>query len=140
MYLHLNPGRAKDCCCCYVSCRNKTLSDGSRNLTIWECYPRVIFYTSFSYSTSVSHQALSFFSVQGCSCVSVLFSAVNTSWVPALCHIVCSGCTSTPISNVSFSRREYSMIEAIIGVCLSTAAVYRRELLCQGRLAKVMLE
>lgn len=32
------------------------------------------------------------------------------------------------------------MIEAIIGVCLNTAAVYRRELLCQGRLAKVMLE
>lgn len=67
---------------------------------------------------------------------------MNIYRIHALCQILCSGHTSTPISNFSFSRRE--MIQAILEVCLNTKAVYSRELLCQGRSEKlgkeVMLE
>lgn len=38
-----------------------------------------------------------------------------------------------PVSDFPFSRREYSMIQAILEVCLNTEAVYRREFFCQGR-------
>lgn len=140
MYLHLNPGRAKDCCCCYVSCRNKTLSDGSRNLTIWECYPRVIFYTSFSYSTSVSHQALSFFSLQRCSYVSLVqfnehqlsacFMSHGVLWVYKYPYLKCLIFQERILHDRSNHRSVFKY----------SSSIQERITLCQGRLAKVMLD
>lgn len=95
---------------------------GSRNLTVWECYARVILDTSLSV---IPHQSKPFhFLLDKASHIfqSSSVSSVNTYRAPAACQILCSGHTSTLTSNFLLSRCEYSVMQAIMEVCLNTEA------------------
>lgn len=127
---------------------------GSRNLTVWECYARVILDTSLSV---IPHQSKPFhFLLDKASHIfqSSSVSSVNTYRAPAACQVLCSGQTSTLTSNFLLSRCEYSVMQAIMEACLNTEAkkikiiniyihtetVYRKELLCWGRLERLTKE